>query len=150
MTVDMGDAAKVIDYHETTKHRFDGYTKGPETIDWEAQANLFRHFEGSPVHKLTLQKIDNGLPYATLSAGQSVVTQSWSATAISRLLQFSLALSAWKQYGTSRWSLRCNPSSGNLHSTECYLFVFDIHGFNNGLYHYRGLPAPARTALPLQ
>ena len=32
-----------------------------------------------------------------------------------------MGLSAWKQYQTSRWALRVNPSSGNLHPTETYL-----------------------------
>ena len=32
-----------------------------------------------------------------------------------------MGLSAWKQYGTSRWALRVNPSSGNLHPTEAYV-----------------------------
>jgi nitroreductase len=32
-----------------------------------------------------------------------------------------MGLSAWKQYGASRWALRVNPSSGNLHPTEVYV-----------------------------
>ena len=30
------------------------------------------------------------------------------------LFRYSLALSAWKEYGASRWALRINPSSGNV------------------------------------
>jgi hypothetical protein len=37
------------------------------------------------------------------------------------LFELSLGLSAWKSYGSKRWALRCNPSSGNLHPTEGYL-----------------------------
>jgi len=48
-----------------------------------------------------------------------------------------MGLSAWKQYGSSRWSLRCNPSSGNLHPTECYPILLGISGMADGLYHYR-------------
>ena len=36
-------------------------------------------------------------------------------------LRCSMGLSAWKQYGSSRWPLRVNPSSGNLHPTETYV-----------------------------
>src|SRR5207253_10562903 len=36
----------------------------------------------------------------------------------------SLALSAWKEFHATRWALRINPSSGNLHPTEGYL-LFD-------------------------
>jgi SagB-type dehydrogenase family enzyme len=32
-----------------------------------------------------------------------------------------MGLSAWKQYRESRWALRVNPSSGNLHPTEAYV-----------------------------
>ena len=32
-----------------------------------------------------------------------------------------MGLSAWKQFGQSRWALRVNPSSGNLHPTETYV-----------------------------
>ena len=32
-----------------------------------------------------------------------------------------MGLSAWKQYGSSRWPLRVNPSGGNLHPTEAWI-----------------------------
>ena len=38
-----------------------------------------------------------------------------SIRSLSRLLEYGLALSAWKQAGETRWALRANPSSGNLH-----------------------------------
>jgi len=47
---------------------------------------------------------------------------------VSQLFQDSLALSAWKQAGGARWSLRVNPSSGNLHPTEGYLIAGPIDG----------------------
>ena len=47
---------------------------------------------------------------------------------LSLLLYHSMALSASKEVqfangDTSRWSLRVNPSSGNLHPTEAYLLA---------------------------
>ena len=39
------------------------------------------------------------------------------------ILRYSLGLSAWKQFRASRWSLRVNPSSGNLHPTEAYVVL---------------------------
>ena len=137
MTEHSTAATKVIDYHERTKHRFDGYARGPETIDWDAQPDPFRRFDGAPQRELPLQNANAAPSYASLFSGQEAAVQPWSETTISRLLQFSLALAAWKQYGTSRWSLRCNPSSGNLHPTESYLILIGIEGFENGLYHYR-------------
>ena len=37
-----------------------------------------------------------------------------------------MGLSAWKAYRETRWALRVNPSSGNLHPTEAYI-VHDGH-----------------------
>jgi SagB-type dehydrogenase family enzyme len=58
---------------------------------------------------------------------------------LSRLLWHSMAVSAWKKVpGTgARYSLRVNPSSGNLHPTETYVAVRAFAGMENGLYHYR-------------
>ena len=48
-----------------------------------------------------------------------------------------MGLSAWKAYRETRWALRVNPSSGNLHPTEAYL----VH--DGGVFHY----APREHAL---
>ncbi|MBM9968712.1 SagB/ThcOx family dehydrogenase, partial [Pseudomonas aeruginosa] len=42
---------------------------------------------------------------------------------LSQMLSDGLALSAWKEAGGTRWALRVNPSSGNLHPTEAYLLL---------------------------
>nr|CAB3494411.1 unnamed protein product [Digitaria exilis] len=47
--------------------------------------------------------------------------QPLTVDSLSALLFHSLALSAWKSTGLSTWSLRVNPSSGNLHPTEAHL-----------------------------
>jgi SagB-type dehydrogenase family enzyme len=57
---------------------------------------------------------------------------------ISQFFYDSLALSAWKAIQESRWSLRVNPSSGNLHPTEGYLISGAIPGLFDGpcICHY--------------
>jgi nitroreductase len=57
---------------------------------------------------------------------------------VSEFFECSLGLSAWKQYGESTWSLRCNPSSGNLHPTEGYLVCGALEGIGErpAIYHY--------------
>jgi SagB-type dehydrogenase family enzyme len=64
---------------------------------------------------------------------------------ISQLFFDSLALSAWKTTGQVRWSLRVNPSSGDLHPTEGYLIAGPITGLTGkaGVFHY----APYEHAL---
>jgi SagB-type dehydrogenase family enzyme len=64
---------------------------------------------------------------------------------ISQFFFDSLALSAWKTTGQVRWSLRVNPSSGDLHPTEGYLIAGPITGLTGkaGVFHY----APHEHAL---
>jgi SagB-type dehydrogenase family enzyme len=57
-------------------------------------------------------------------------------------------LSAWKKVpGSDPWSLRVNPSSGNLHPTEAYLICGPIQGLSDGpaVFHY----SPFHHALEL-
>lgn len=133
----------ILAYHQRTKHRLDGYAKGPETIDWDMQPDPFRRFEGATIVKLPLQTFaktddvwfkDDDLNTLLQPAGKC---QQVNLETIGVWLQHSLALSAWKQYGDSRWSLRCNPSSGNLHPTEAYLISLATEGLTDGVYHYR-------------
>lgn len=49
--------------------------------------------------------------------------QPISLAAVSQLLYYSLALSGWKAAGGEAWSLRVDPSSGNLHPTEAHLIL---------------------------
>ena len=138
----------ILEYHQRTRHEPGAFAAGPETIDWDNQPDPFRRYDGAELISLPLsagQPGSNENSASTLSASWADLWQpEWPAaeTGINRdsialLLELSLALSAWKQYGTAKWSLRVNPSSGNLHPTECYLLVANIDGLLNGLYHYR-------------
>ncbi len=127
----------VVQYHEQTKHRFNGFAKGPDTIDWDAQPDSFRRFDGTQRINLPLTADSHTLPFSALSSEKPVPVQAMGLDSIALLLEISLALSAWKQYGSARWSLRCNPSSGNLHPTEAYLITCGVNGIDDGLYHYR-------------
>ncbi len=126
-------AQTVLAYHQRTKHRLDRYATGPDTLDWDAQPNPFREFIGAPRVELPLRKHDDPLLFSELAAAQP---QPFSLKTLAHLLELSLGLAAWKEYGPDRWALRCNPSSGNLHPTECYVLAFGITGLNDGLYHY--------------
>ncbi len=132
------EALQVIkDYHERTKHRFSAYAKGPEFLDWDDQPNPFRSFSGTQITRLSLSP---GLPQRAYSdlfnPEKKIPAPAFDLNSISILLEVSLGLSAWKSYAGTRWSLRCNPSSGNLHPTEAYLITPDISGLPGGVYHY--------------
>lgn len=124
------ERAKIaLAYHERTKHRPERYAAGPETLDWTSQPDPFRRFQGSPLVRLPLAA-------GRLARADAETAAAFSLDSIGALLELSLGLSAWKEYGPDRWALRCNPSSGNLHPTEAYLIVHGIAGLDDGLYHY--------------
>jgi SagB-type dehydrogenase family enzyme len=129
-------AEVVLDYHERTKHRLDRYARGPETLDWTAQPDPFREYRGA--RRLSLPLPAERLPatLADLYVPGAVRAQPFSLDSLGALLQLSMAISAWKEYGPDRWALRCNPSSGNLHPTETYVIARRVTGLHDGLYHY--------------
>jgi SagB-type dehydrogenase family enzyme len=131
-------------YHERSKHRFNRFAPGPGGLDWANQPDPFRRFEGAPLTRLPLLAPEDeprSPAYDSLYAPGAVASAPVDLRSLSRLLEHALALSAWKQAGGTRWALRVNPSSGNLHPTEGY--VLAGLGEAPGLYHY----APREHAL---
>jgi SagB-type dehydrogenase family enzyme len=127
-------------YHERTKHRFSAYAAGPEFLDWDDQPSPFRSFAGTEIIRLPLSPGLPEKPYSELfDPKKKNPPPSFDLASVSLLLEVSLGLSAWKSYPGARWSLRCNPSSGNLHPTEAYLIAPDLSGLQGGVYHYLSL-----------
>jgi SagB-type dehydrogenase family enzyme len=132
------DQQQVRAYHERTKHRLDRYASGPDFLDWDQQPDPFRRYAGTALIPLpfdfdglpdpALGELDHLNPVAALS--------DWRLAELSSLLRHSLGLAAWKVFGPDRWSLRCNPSSGNLHPTEAYVISRGLPALNDGVYHY--------------
>jgi SagB-type dehydrogenase family enzyme len=108
-------------YHDGTKHHFNRFARSLGYLDWAAQPRPFRRFAGSAAFPL------HPRPDA---AGR--------ARDLGDLLRHALGLSAWKAFRESRWSLRVNPSSGNLHPTEAYVICGPEHGLAAvpAVYHY--------------
>ena len=130
------EAATVFAYHERTKHHLARYAQGPDTLDWSMQPNPFREFMGSPRIPLPLGAARLLTPFSHIYQSNGTVPLPLTIESVGVLLELSLGLSAWKEYGPDRWALRCNPSSGNLHPTEAYLLTQSIPGLENSLYHY--------------
>jgi SagB-type dehydrogenase family enzyme len=126
----------VLAYHNRTKHSLERYAKGPESIDWEDQPDQFRRFSGCEI--VTLPKPGDELEplFADLDNPETIPAKPLSLPNAGLLLELAFGLSAWKQYGPSRWALRCNPSSGNLHPTEAYLISTGNGFIKSGVYHY--------------
>jgi SagB-type dehydrogenase family enzyme len=131
-----GGKLSPLQYHQATKHGFGRFARSLGYLDWATQPSPFRRFEGAPLIELARTPSRSDPPYTALFTSQ-VPAEPISPQTIGEFLRCSMGLSAWKSYGSSRWALRVNPSSGNLHPTECYL-VWD-----GSVHHY----APAEHAL---
>lgn len=140
----------IENYHQRTKHQLERYARGPETLDWDAQPNPFRHFQGSTKIELPLSAQQDITSYNALFQPGKITAQPLDRQHIGLLLEYSMALSAWKSYGPDRWSLRINPSSGNLHPTECYLLLPAQEGINAGVYHYHSYEHALESRCNLQ
>lgn len=130
---------RALAYHDRTKHHVLRFARSRGYLDWETQPDPFRRYPGAPLVALPRVAPMADVAYAALYDG-SVEPAPIDDVSVGTFLRCSMGLSAWKQYGASRWALRVNPSSGNLHPTESYL-VWRGH-----VYHY----APAEHALELR
>jgi SagB-type dehydrogenase family enzyme len=134
----------VYRYHDGTKHHFQRFARSLGYLDWASQPRPFRRFADTPVFSLYPTPgaaIDGYAPHRTTfdqACRLEVAPDPLSAAAIGDLLRHALGLSAWKRFNASRWALRVNPSSGNLHPTEAYVISRALPGLADraAVYHY--------------
>ncbi|MBW8328197.1 MAG: nitroreductase family protein [Thiobacillus sp.] len=127
-------AAVIHAYHQRTQHHLDRYAAGPGTLDWDAQPDPFRHW--TDTQTLALPR---DVPYPDIAWNALPDTRPaapLNVDSLSTLLRLSVGITAWKEYAGSRWALRANPSSGNLHPTETYVIAAGVQGVTHGLHHY--------------
>jgi SagB-type dehydrogenase family enzyme len=147
-----GETRRLFAYHQATKHTYQSVRTNARFLDWHNQPDPFRRYEGAPLITLPAEP---GFPNAATFATMAALTERPSTakgskadsreevrldgTWLSQLLSHSMAISAWKKIPRTgdRYSLRVNPSSGNLHPTETYLVLLGFAGLDDGLYHYR-------------
>jgi len=114
-------------------------------MDWANQPDPFRRFSGARMVALPLVTNDGTPPYDSLFQSNETPPRPLTAQSLGLFLELSLGLTAWKEFQGTRWALRSNPSSGNLHPTEGYVVLPALgclpHGA--GVYHY----APREHAL---
>ncbi len=125
----------MLAYHTRSKHALDRYAAGPGTLDWEAQPNAFRDWTGAEQVALPRDVVVSNITWSALPATRPSLPLN--TTNLGSLLRLCVGLTAWKEYAGSRWSLRANPSSGNLHPTETWLVSSGVAGLEDGLYHYQ-------------
>jgi SagB-type dehydrogenase family enzyme len=137
--------AAVVRYHDGSKHQFNAFARSLGYLDWASQPKPFRSYHGSPV--VSLYPAPDGVA-STAYAPQLTTFDDACAlkmpaapltiASLGDMLRYSFGLSAWKQFRSSRWSLRVNPSSGNLHPTEAYVVCGALNGANDrpAVFHY--------------
>ena len=127
---------RALHYHHVTKHHFNRFARSLGYLDWATQPDPFRRYVGAPVVPLSRNIVAVERSYASLFERNGSAC-TFDDRSIAEFLRCSMGLSAWKQYRQTRWALRVNPSSGNLHPTEAYLVR------EGDVYHY----APREHAL---
>jgi len=153
---------RLFAYHEATKHSYVSVRSSAHFLDWRNQPDPFRVYHGVPTIPLgSPQPLPEVGTFATISslAQPRTMTPPITLQLLNALLHHSMAISAWKQVPETnfRYSLRVNPSSGNLHPTETHVVVGASPDFplprdigakasgsanselEEGLYHYRVL-----------
>ena len=140
-----GAVARVRAYHQRTKHMPGRYAPGPGYMDWANQPDPFRRFSGARMVALPLVTNDGTPPYDSLFQSNETPPRPLTAQSLGLFLELSLGLTAWKEFQGTRWALRSNPSSGNLHPTEGYVVLPPLACLSEcaGVYHY----APREHAL---
>jgi SagB-type dehydrogenase family enzyme len=122
---------------------------GPGGLDWPNQPDPFRSYEATAQIRLERQGFFPHAPEGEREcAREDLIRHSpLSMESLSQLFFESMAISGQKSFALSKWPLRVNPSSGNLHPTEGYLIAGPIAGLQSspGVYHY----APKSHALEL-
>ena len=129
----------VLAYHERTKHQPNRFARSLGYLDWDTQPDSFRRYAGTELSQLAEIPLAVGPAYNALFEAGYIPAERICHISISQLFYDCLALSAWKAFGGNRWSLRCNPSSGNLHPTEGYLIAGPIPELSDhpACFHYQ-------------
>lgn len=134
----------VRNYHAATKHSLHRLARSLGYLDWATQPDPFRRFESAGLMLFPFMQEDSSPPYDLLFQPDKISPQQVCLRTIGQFFELSMAVSAWKEYMGSRWALRINPSSGNLHPTESYVLLGppetggEIPGFGCGarICHY--------------
>lgn len=137
----------ILDYHKASKHNFKTYAPGPHRLDMSIKPEPFLNYHGTRHLNLEIWsdeqiKAEIFPTYDQVFSPEKLEPSELNAKSISRLFFDSFAISAWKKADDTKWPLRVNPSSGNLHPTEVYLLSGPVKGLLKApsVCHYAPLP----------
>ena len=106
----------VMRYHERTKHHFNRFAPGPGRLDWANQPDPFRRYAGAALVRLPHLAPDEepvSPAFDDLFVPGSVRAAPFTLRTLSRLFEYSLALSAWKQAGGTRYACASRSDGEN-------------------------------------
>ncbi|MDN3511483.1 MAG: SagB/ThcOx family dehydrogenase [Candidatus Jettenia sp.] len=129
----------IREYHEATKHSWEKLYQNQHVLVWSNQPNPFRTYVDCPKIDLgnSFEKMHSPLSYVWPFTHNKPRNNPVTLNTLSTLLYYSMSISAWKSYpGVEPWSLRVNPSSGDLHPTETHLYIHNVKDIPSGAYHY--------------
>jgi SagB-type dehydrogenase family enzyme len=129
-----------LEYHELTKHSAESLRRTQHYLDWANMPNPYRHYEGVPGLDLPADPPAPQISALEVLEGKTGNTLARDgAEFLSQLMFYSAAISASKRVPSTGaiYSLRVNPSSGNLHPTEFHFCTRGLVDWSDGLYHYR-------------
>jgi SagB-type dehydrogenase family enzyme len=138
----MGDTPEsraVHRYHALSRHAPGGFAPGPGYLDWANQPDPFRIYEEAPLVELPLAGDSADATWAEIHRPGVLAPRPLDRGTLGAFFELALGVTAWKEAAGTRWALRANPSSGNLHPTEGYALVPPRPGVPCGLYHYRSV-----------
>jgi hypothetical protein len=108
MSIPANAVTTIFDYHDQTKHHFQQYARSPGYLDWANQPHAFREYHDTSRIELALDIDPPPIAYRNLFEPGVISPYPVDRCSVSLLLRYSLALTAWKQSGKSRWALpRC-------------------------------------------
>ena len=137
----------ILEYHQASKHNFKAYAPSPRYLDMLIKPDPFLNYAGTQL--LILDKWSEGeieaetFPaYGQAFSPEKLEPSELNKESISKLFFDSFAISACKRTEFTKWPLRVNPSSGNLHPTEVYLLSGHVKGLMDSPFvcHYAPLP----------
>ena len=106
-------------------------------MDWATQPDPFRRYAGAELRSPSTAGTGPPLPYWQLYEIGTVPPEPLSVESVS-LFFCTTVLTAWKRFHETSWSLRANPSSGDLHTTEGYAVLPRSRGRRHSrrVFHY--------------
>jgi SagB-type dehydrogenase family enzyme len=134
--------ARVLEYHESTKHTYQSARAEPINLDPATQPYEFRVFEMRPKIPLPSGLLD--LPGATISLmangldalAPSQVGPPQDLKTLATWLHYSNSIANKRRTVTQTVFTRTCASDSNTFPSEMYVAAFAVEGLEPGLYHY--------------